>query len=138
MPPFSLSGGGGFAISPDSKELAFTENLDPEPAISTNADIFTLDLTNPAAKPVKVSTSPGGDFNPAYSPDGKYLAWRSQARAGYEATSSASCSTTAPQRRPKICCRSSTTGSMSSLGASDSQAHLSLLLEQRARLRSLP
>ncbi len=84
VPPFSLSGGGGFAISPDSKELAFTENLDPEPAISTNADIFTLDLTNPAAKPVKVSTSPGGDFNPAYSPDGKYLAWRSQARAGYE------------------------------------------------------
>jgi dipeptidyl aminopeptidase/acylaminoacyl peptidase len=77
--------GCGCAISPDSKELAFTENLDPEPAISTNADIFTLDLTNPGAKPVKVSTSLGGDFSPAYSPDGKYLAWRSQARAGYEA-----------------------------------------------------
>jgi dipeptidyl aminopeptidase/acylaminoacyl peptidase len=46
--------------------------------------IFTLDLTNPAAKPVKVSTSAGGNFNPAYSPDGKYIAWRSQARAGYE------------------------------------------------------
>ena len=84
VPPFSLSGGCGCAFSPDSRELAFTENLDEEPAISTNADIFTLDLTNPAAKPVKISTSPGGDFNPAYSPDGKYLAWRSQARAGYE------------------------------------------------------
>jgi dipeptidyl aminopeptidase/acylaminoacyl peptidase len=33
---------------------------------------------------VKVSTAAGGDFNPAYSPDGKYLAWRSQDRAGYE------------------------------------------------------
>ena len=76
--------GCGCAFSPDSKELAFTENLDPEPAVSTNADIFTLDLTNPAAKPVKVSTSLGGDFDPAYSPDGKYLAWRSQRRAGYE------------------------------------------------------
>jgi len=84
VPPFSLSGGCGCAISPDSKELAFTENLDEELAISTNADIFTLDLRNPVAKPVKISTSPGGDFNPAYSPDGKYLAWRSQARAGYE------------------------------------------------------
>jgi dipeptidyl aminopeptidase/acylaminoacyl peptidase len=84
VPPFSLEGGGGFAISPDSKELAFTENLDEEPAISTNADIFTLDLTNAAAKPVKVSTAAGGDFSPAYSPDGKWLAWRSQARAGYE------------------------------------------------------
>jgi dipeptidyl aminopeptidase/acylaminoacyl peptidase len=85
VPPFSLEGGGGFAISPDSKELAFTENLDEEPAISTSASIFTLDLTNAAAKPVKVSTSKGGNFNPAYSPDGKFLAWRSEERAGYEA-----------------------------------------------------
>jgi dipeptidyl aminopeptidase/acylaminoacyl peptidase len=85
IPPFSLGGDGGFAISPDSRELAFTENLDEEPAISVSASIFTLDLTNPVAKPVKVSTSMGGNFNPAYSPDGKYLAWRSEERPGYEA-----------------------------------------------------
>jgi dipeptidyl aminopeptidase/acylaminoacyl peptidase len=85
VPPFALEGGGcGCAFAPDSKELAFTENLDPEPAISVSAQIFTLDLTNPAAKPVKVSTSAGGNFNPAYSPDGRFLAWRSEARAGYE------------------------------------------------------
>jgi dipeptidyl aminopeptidase/acylaminoacyl peptidase len=84
VPPFSMDGGCNCAISPDSKELAFTENLDEEPAISTNSDIFTLDLTDPSAKPTKISTSPGGDLNPAYSPDGKYLAWRSQARANYE------------------------------------------------------
>ncbi len=85
VPPFSLEGGGcGCAFAPDSKELAFTENLDPEPAISTSPKIFTLDLTNPAAKPVAISTLAGGNFNPAYSPDGKYIAWRSQARAGYE------------------------------------------------------
>ncbi|HWE84187.1 MAG TPA: S9 family peptidase [Terracidiphilus sp.] len=76
--------GCGCGISPDSKELAFTENVDPVPAISTNSDIFTIDLTVPGAKPVKISTSPGGDLQPAYSPDGKYIAWRSQARAGYE------------------------------------------------------
>ena len=85
VPPFSLDGGGcGCAFAPDSKELAFTENLDPEPAISVSAKIFTLDLTNPAAKPVAISTSAGGNFNPAYSPDGKYIAWRSEERAGYE------------------------------------------------------
>jgi dipeptidyl aminopeptidase/acylaminoacyl peptidase len=84
VPPFSMGGGGGFAISPDSKELAFTENPDAEPATSTSAQIYTLDLTDAAAKPVKVSTSAGGNFDPAYSPDGKWLAWRSQARAGYE------------------------------------------------------
>jgi len=76
--------GCGCGISPDAKELAFTENVDPVPAVSTNSDIFTLDLTDPTAKPVKISKSPGGDLQPAYSPDGKYIAWRSQARAGYE------------------------------------------------------
>ena len=80
----SIEQGCGCDISPDSKELVFTENFDPVPAVSTHADIFTLDLIDPAAKPVKVSTSAGGNFNPAYSPDGKYLAWRSQARNGYE------------------------------------------------------
>src|SRR5207248_2501523 len=33
----------------------------------------------------KISTSPGADTTPLYSRDGKYLAWRSQARAGFEA-----------------------------------------------------
>jgi len=82
--PSQDQNGGGFAFAPDSKQIAFTENLDPVPAVSTHADIFALDLTDPAARPVKVSTSAGGNFSPAYSPDGKYLAWRSQARAGYE------------------------------------------------------
>src|SRR5207302_959377 len=35
--------------------------------------------------PKKISTSPGSDSTPLYSPDGKYIAWRSQARAGFEA-----------------------------------------------------
>jgi len=85
VPPFSISGSGcGCDFSPDAKELAFTENVDAVPAISTSVQVFTLDLTNAAAKPVKVSTSAGGNFDPAYSPDGRFIAWRSQARAGYE------------------------------------------------------
>jgi dipeptidyl aminopeptidase/acylaminoacyl peptidase len=85
VPPFSLDGSGcGCAFSPDSKELAYTDNPDQEQATSISAKIFTLDLTNPSATPVAISTSLGGNFNPAYSPDGKYLAWRSEARAGYE------------------------------------------------------
>ncbi|HXS77198.1 MAG TPA: S9 family peptidase [Terracidiphilus sp.] len=76
--------GCGCAISPDSKEIAFVKKDVPEEAVSTNSDIFTLDLTNPDAKPVKVSTALGGDMSPAYSPDGKWLAWRSQERAAYE------------------------------------------------------
>ncbi|HEY1803967.1 MAG TPA: S9 family peptidase [Terracidiphilus sp.] len=85
VPPFSLEESScGCAFSPDSKELAFTENPDPVPAISISASIFTIDLTEPLSKAKKISTSAGGNFDPAYSPDGRYLAWRSEARAGYE------------------------------------------------------
>jgi dipeptidyl aminopeptidase/acylaminoacyl peptidase len=84
VPPFSLGGPDGYAFSPEGKEIAFEENLDPVAAISTNSDIFTLALDEPNAKPVKISTAAGGDHSPAYSADGKYIAWRSQARAGYE------------------------------------------------------
>ena len=35
-------------------------------------------------EPKKLSTSPGSDSTPLYSPDGKWLAWRMQKRAGYE------------------------------------------------------
>ncbi len=84
VPPFSLGGPDAYAFAPDSKEIAFEENLDPVPAISTHVDIFTLRLDNPNAKAVKITTSLGGNFSPAYSPDGKYIAFRSQARAGYE------------------------------------------------------
>jgi dipeptidyl aminopeptidase/acylaminoacyl peptidase len=84
VPPFSLGGPDAYAFAPDGKEIAFEENLDPVRAISTHIDIFTLRLDDPAAKPVKITTSLGGNFSPAYSPDGKYIAFRSQARAGYE------------------------------------------------------
>ena len=83
-PTFSLSGPLGYAWAPDSHEIAYVTNIDLVPATSTNNDVFTLRLDDPGAKPVKVSTSLGSDDGPAYSPDGKYLAFRSQARAGYE------------------------------------------------------
>jgi dipeptidyl aminopeptidase/acylaminoacyl peptidase len=73
-----------YAWAPDSREIAYVTNLDPVPATSTNNDVFTLRLDEPGAKAVKVSTSPGSDDAPAYSPDGKWLAFRSQARAGFE------------------------------------------------------
>jgi dipeptidyl aminopeptidase/acylaminoacyl peptidase len=84
VPTFSLGGPLGYAWAPDSKEIAYVANLDKVPAASTNNDVFTLRLDEPGAKAVKVSTSPGSDDGPQYSPDGKYLAFRSQARGGYE------------------------------------------------------
>jgi dipeptidyl aminopeptidase/acylaminoacyl peptidase len=83
-PVFSLSAPIGYAWSPDSNEIAYVTNLDEIPAISTNNDVFTVRLDDPTAKPGKISESLGGDDAPAYSPDGKWLAFRSQVRPGYE------------------------------------------------------
>ena len=109
VPPFSLGGQDMYAISPDGQEVAYTSNIDEVEATSTNDEIFVVPMavesavpsgqnrqsgsdpdalrtahaTAPKAK--KISTSPGADTTPLYSPDGKYLAWRSQARAGFEA-----------------------------------------------------
>ena len=81
VPPFSLGGQDLYAISPDGKEVAFTSNWDEVGAISTNNDIFVVPITG--GEPKKLSTSPGGDSTPLYSPDGKWLAWRMQKRPGY-------------------------------------------------------
>jgi dipeptidyl aminopeptidase/acylaminoacyl peptidase len=83
-PTFSLGGPLGYAWAPDSKEIAYVTNLDKVLAASTNNDVFTLRLDEPGAMAVKVSTSPGSDDEPVYSPDGKWLAFRSQARGGFE------------------------------------------------------
>ena len=85
VPPFSLGGQDMYAISPDGQELAYTSNIDEVEATSTNNEIFIVPMAGPAVAGKKISTSPGSDSTPLYSPDGKYIAWRSQARAGFEA-----------------------------------------------------
>jgi dipeptidyl aminopeptidase/acylaminoacyl peptidase len=84
VPTYFVGGAQDYVWAPDSKEIAYVAKLDPVPAASTNNDVFTLRLDEPGAKAVKVSTSPGSDDEPEYSPDGKWLAFRSQARGGFE------------------------------------------------------
>src|SRR5204862_376444 len=89
VPPFSLGGQDMYAISPDGQELAYTSNIDEVEATSTNNEIFVVPVAGgnrqSGSDPKKISTSPGADTTPLYSPDGKMIAWRSQARAGFEA-----------------------------------------------------
>ena len=99
------------AWSPDSKNIAYTcrKKTGVDYAISTDADIYlynvetgkTVNLCKPADyKEVKVDATKtmknqainhqtadvnvGYDVNPRFSPDGKYIAWQSMARDGYE------------------------------------------------------
>jgi len=83
-PPFSLGGGDEFDISPHGDELVFARDTEANPEVSTNSDLFVISLTNPASEARRITTRKGADTSPKYSPDGKWIAWRSQARAGYE------------------------------------------------------
>jgi dipeptidyl aminopeptidase/acylaminoacyl peptidase len=83
VPPFSLGGPDDYAIAPDSKEVCYAMNADPQAASSTNSDLFVVPMDGGEAK--KITMNPGADLSPQYSPDGKSLAYRSQQRAGYEA-----------------------------------------------------
>jgi dipeptidyl aminopeptidase/acylaminoacyl peptidase len=84
VPPFHLGGQDMYAISPDGQEVAYTSNIDEVEATSTNNEIFVVPISSGAPK--KISTSPGNDNTPQYSPDnGTRIAWRSQSRGGFEA-----------------------------------------------------
>ncbi|MGA8029323.1 MAG: S9 family peptidase [Bryobacteraceae bacterium] len=81
-PPFSLGGPEAYTFSPDSIQITYVANTDPDPSTSTNSDLFTVPAAGGEAK--RITTNPGADEGPLYSPDGKYLAYRTQIRPGYE------------------------------------------------------
>lgn len=82
-PPISLGGEQDYILSPDSQKLYFVRNTDPMVAISTNNDIFCADVNT--GKIHAITTNRGNDHSPVPSPDGKYLAYLSMAREGFEA-----------------------------------------------------
>ena len=82
VPPFSLGGPDDYAISPDGKEVCFTMNAAEQPALSTNTDLFVVPIEGGPVR--KITVNPAADSGPVYSPDGKYIGYRSQTRPGYE------------------------------------------------------
>jgi dipeptidyl aminopeptidase/acylaminoacyl peptidase len=81
-PPFSLGGPEAYVFSPDSTQITYVAKMGPDPASSTNTDLFTVPAAGSRAK--RITTNPGADEGPVYSPDGKYLAYRMQMKSGYE------------------------------------------------------
>ena len=80
VPPFSLGGGGNYAVSPDGKEVCYAANLDDDQATSTNWELYTVPIEGGEAK--KISTSPGADAARYTPPTASGIAWRMQVRAG--------------------------------------------------------
>lgn len=83
-PPFSM-GGDLFAFSPDSKSIAFTRGPAREVEAWTTDTALCLVSTSGGEITSPTAENRGWDGSPAFSPDGRYIAYRSQAREGYEA-----------------------------------------------------
>jgi dipeptidyl aminopeptidase/acylaminoacyl peptidase len=82
-PPFSLGDPTAFDFAPDSSEIVFARNTEKAEAQSTNNDLFIVSVNGGEAKRI-TGNNTGSDTTPRYSPDGKYIAYRSQSRNGYE------------------------------------------------------
>jgi len=82
VPPDERGDANDFNFSPDSKELCFTAVADRPEAISTNGDLFLVSTSG--GEPKRITSNPGFDGHPAYSPDGRYIAYHSQKTPEYE------------------------------------------------------
>ncbi len=88
-PTFFLGAPDGYAISPDGTEVCYTSNHSKgsagqsAAAWTTNDDLFIVGTQS--GEPLNITAdNPGSDAAPQYSPNGRYIAYTSQARNGYE------------------------------------------------------
>lgn len=84
-PMLPFGGTEQLAWSPDSKSIAYTcrKKSGKEYALSTNSDIYLYNVENKQTINLTEGMM-GYDINPVFSPNGKYIAWQSMEREGYE------------------------------------------------------
>src|SRR5271157_2413178 len=69
------------AWSPDGKSIAFSSNRsqpDPDATYDTNIWVVAADNTDKGAHLTQITTNPGADAAPAWSPDGKWITYVTQ------------------------------------------------------------
>ena len=83
-PPIDIGGHQDFCVSPEGTEIAFVKNTEKLVPASTNNDIWLVNIDGSRMRCI-TSLNKANDNNPVFSPDGKYIAYRSMRRPGYEA-----------------------------------------------------
>jgi dipeptidyl aminopeptidase/acylaminoacyl peptidase len=83
-PPYGAATGTDYAFSPDGKGLVYLRNPDKIEAISTNSDLYFVNLADGRAKAIAPDMK-GYEASPMFTPDGKYLLFRSQQTPAFEA-----------------------------------------------------
>ncbi len=83
-PTKPFGGSEEFAWSPDGREIAFTMKQVDNPAWSTDLDIYVTAADGRGAPRCITEANQAVDTQPAYSPDGKTIAYLAMARPGYE------------------------------------------------------
>lgn len=83
-PTFMVSGSDGFNFSPDGNELCFFSKRVKDQASSTNSDLFLVNADGSGTKNI-TEKNKAWDGTPKYSPDGKYIAYRTQLIPTFEA-----------------------------------------------------
>ncbi|MFT7616897.1 MAG: dipeptidyl aminopeptidase/acylaminoacyl peptidase [Planctomycetota bacterium] len=83
VPPFA--GSEQLNWSPDGTEIAFTMKVSNDWAQSTDSDIYLIKVGDADQRKRCITAGMDGyDNDPIYSPDGKYLAFHSMKRPGFE------------------------------------------------------
>jgi len=80
-PTIATGGDGDVTLSPDGKDIVVAMHGDSSVADNTNVDIYALDGPNPH----QITTGPGADNTPRYSPDNRWASYLSMERPGFEA-----------------------------------------------------
>ncbi len=83
FPPFSLDGHRGWDLSPDGRWLVYEGKLSPNPALSTDFNLYLMDLNTGKSRCLTCENK-AWDGHPKFSPDGRFIGYIMQKVPGYE------------------------------------------------------